>query len=295
MKAYEKIAVDEEKKKIFLRNYIKLKKIYTLASPHPETIKIKDDIMFFEMIKKMIIRYQIRSIREVSRDIEYEMHQLISKSISAQEPIDILSLILKEKPTISIPDDEFLNRIKNLEYKNYVFDVLYKILENEINPKLRINPYRYEKFSKMLKETIEKYNAKIIETAQAIDELIEIAKKYKIAYEEAKKLNLRDDELAFYDMLNSEKIFNDERIAYEVAKEITKEISSFVIIPDWDKKQNIRSKLRTKLKDILIKRNYINYSKIEELSKNLEELAKNIYFKVQNNPLTSRNSFHLYP
>jgi len=36
----------------FIKNYLHLKKIYALASPHPETIKIKDDIKFFEMIKK---------------------------------------------------------------------------------------------------------------------------------------------------------------------------------------------------------------------------------------------------
>ncbi|MFZ8859925.1 MAG: type I restriction endonuclease subunit R, partial [Thermocrinis sp.] len=41
----------EEKKKNFIKHFLVLKKLYTLASPHPEIIKIKDDIRFFEMIK----------------------------------------------------------------------------------------------------------------------------------------------------------------------------------------------------------------------------------------------------
>lgn len=44
--------LEEEQKQKFIKNYLTLKKIYALASPHPETIIIKDEIRFFEMIKK---------------------------------------------------------------------------------------------------------------------------------------------------------------------------------------------------------------------------------------------------
>jgi type I restriction enzyme R subunit len=50
----------EDLKRKFIKNYLALKKAYALASPHHETIKIKDDIMFFEMIKKMIVKYSRR-------------------------------------------------------------------------------------------------------------------------------------------------------------------------------------------------------------------------------------------
>jgi len=79
----------EDLKKKFIKNYLALKKAYALASPHPETIKIKDDIMFFEMIKKMIVKYSVPSRKEISRGLEYEISQLISRSISAEEPVDI--------------------------------------------------------------------------------------------------------------------------------------------------------------------------------------------------------------
>jgi type I restriction enzyme R subunit len=114
--AYNSLKDDEQKKK-FIKNYLALKKIYALASPHPETIKIKDDIRFFEMIKKMLIKYSTVPKKEISRELEFEINQLISKSISAEEPVDIFSLIQKEKPDISILDEEFLLRFKNMPQK----------------------------------------------------------------------------------------------------------------------------------------------------------------------------------
>ena len=49
------------------------------------------------MIKKLVIKYSIAKIRDMSRDIEYEMSQLISKNMAAEEPLDILALIKKNR------------------------------------------------------------------------------------------------------------------------------------------------------------------------------------------------------
>jgi len=94
--AYNSIK-DEDQKEKFIKNYLALKKIYALASPHLETIKIKDDIRFFEMIKKMIIKYSTSLGKEISKELEYEISQLISKSISAEEPVDVFIFDSKRK------------------------------------------------------------------------------------------------------------------------------------------------------------------------------------------------------
>ncbi|MFN7066016.1 MAG: type I restriction endonuclease subunit R, partial [Aquificaceae bacterium] len=85
LEAYERVCKDEDTKKRFLKNFLVLKKLYALASPHPEVYKIKNDLRFFEMIKKMIVKYSIAKIKDITRDLEYEISQLISKSISAEE------------------------------------------------------------------------------------------------------------------------------------------------------------------------------------------------------------------
>jgi type I restriction enzyme R subunit len=263
----------------FIKNYLHLKKIYALASPHPETIKIKDDIKFFEMIKKMIIRYTTTKKVEISRELEYEINQLISKSISAEEPVDIFSLIQKEKPDLSVLDENFLAQFKEMRQKNYAVDLLIKLLNDEIKIKMRKNPFRYKSLYEMLKNLIEKYNVKLINTVDVIDKLIEIAKEVKKKMDEGKKLNLTEEELAFYDMLLGKDIFENEDEIRFIAKEVIKKLGNFIKVVDWNKKESLRAKIRWAIKEILI--NVVNerveYEKIESVAKEIYEHIEALY------------------
>ena len=270
---------DEEKKKIFLKNFIALKKLYTLASPHPETIKIKGDIRFFEMIKKMIVKYSTARIRGVSRDLEYETSQLISKSISAEEPIDVFALLEKEKPEISILDETFLAQFKEMEYKNYAADLLLKIINDELRVRVRKNPFRYRSLYELLKKVIEKYSVRLLIAADVIEELIEIAKEIKKKQEEGEKLNLSDKELVFYDLLSSkEKVFENYEEIKRVAKQIVKELEYFVKLADWNKKDYLRAKIKMAVKKALINviDARIDYRDIDKIYRDIDKIASEI-------------------
>lgn len=270
---------NEEKKNNFIRHFLALKKIYALASPHPETIKIKDDIRFFEMIKKMIVKYSTEK-PEISREIEYEINQLISKSISAEEPIDIFSLLQKEKPDISILDEQFLSQFRNIPSKNYAVDLLMKLLNDEIRGKIRKNPFRYKSFYEMLKKLIERYNIKLIDTAEIIDEFIKIARDIKSKIEEGKKLELTEEELAFYDMLSTEEgIFENEEEIKTIAKEVIKKLGYYIKIVDWNKKETLRAKIKMVIKEILINviDARVDYEKIEQMASEIYNHAEELF------------------
>lgn len=269
----------EDKKKNFVKSFVILKKIYALASPHPETIKIKDEIRFFEMIKKMIVKYSI-SKKIISRDVEYEINQLISKSISAEEPVDIFSLLQKERPDISILDEEFLLQFKKMKQKNYAADLIAKLLKDELKTKTRKNPFRYSSLFEKLQELIEKYNVKLLTTAEIIEKLIEIAKEVKKDENAGLNLNLTEDELAFYDMLAEEKgIFENEQQIKTVAKEVIKQLGYYVKIVDWNKKETIKAKIRTAVKDILLKivNDRVEYKRIDEIASKVYEHVELLY------------------
>ncbi len=271
---------DEDKKKNFVKNFIELKKLYALASPHPETIKIKDDIRFFEMIKKMMVKYSTRTFREISRELEYEISQLISKSISAEEPVDIFSLLQKEKPNVSVLDEEFLLQFKNMEQKNYAIDLLQKIINDELKVRIRKNPFRYRELSEMLNSILEKYNIKLLTTAEMIEELINIAKEIKKKIEEGKDLGLSEDELVFYDMLLKEKeIFKNEEEIKMVAKEVIKKLGNFIKIVDWNKKETLRAKIKMAIKEILANAidARVGYEKIDEIASEIYEYVEVLY------------------
>lgn len=268
----------EEKKKNFIKHFLALKKLYTLASPHPETIKIKDDIRFFEMIKKMIIKYSTTTSREIARDLEYEINQLISKSISAQEPIDVFSLLNKEKPDISILSEDFLSQIKEIKQKNYAIELLAKLLNDEIKVKMRKNPNRYKTLYERLKELIEKYNAKTLEASEIIEKLVEIARELREKIQEGKRLDLTEDELAFYDMLLSKRIFENYEEVKEIARLIVKKLGGYVKIADWNKKETIKAKIRKALKDVLRERlKKHDYDYISKIADELLEQAELVF------------------
>lgn len=269
----------EELKRSFIKNYIALKKAYALASPHPETIKIKNDIKFFEMIKTMIVKYTSTSKKEISRELEYEISQLISKSISAEEPIDIFSMLKKEKPDISILNEELLFQIANLAQKNYAVDLLMKLIKDELKLKLKINPLRYKTLYERLLKLIEKYNVKLITTVDVINELMEIAKEIKKKSEEGKELDLTEEELAFYDMLLKEGVFkNKEEIIY-IVKEIKKRLGHFIKIVDWNKKETLRAKIKVAIKEILAKvlEKRVEYEKINQITSEIYEHIEMLY------------------
>ena len=267
-KAYTRLSSEDAKKR-FVKNYLALKKLYVLASPHPETIKIRNDLKFFEMIKKMIVKYTIKKQSEISRDLEYELNKLISKSISAEEPVDVFSILKKSKPDISVLDDSFLAQFEKMEYKNFAAEILMKIINDEIKVKLRKNPIRYKSLHEMLLEIIEKYNVRLIDTSDVIEELIEIAKKLRKTAEEGKALGLSEEEMAFYDLLYS-KIgsLDTSNEIRNVIKKILDELSPYIKVADWNKKESIRAKIKTIVKKSLMKMagSKISYKQIDTIA-----------------------------
>ncbi|PMP97704.1 MAG: hypothetical protein C0169_02285 [Thermodesulfobacterium geofontis] len=231
------------------------------------------------MLKKMIVKYSSRNLKRFARDLEYEINQLISKSISAQEPVDVFTLLEKEKPDISILDEEFLLKFKDLEFKNYSAEVLFKLLKDELRIKVRKNPIRYESLYERLKKLIENYNKKLITAIEVIEHLLELAKEYKEKYNEGKLLNLSEEEILFYDYLLSKKEYLlEDKDLRAIAKEIANVIGPYVKIADWNKKETIKAKIRTALKLILPK--YIkikDFKIIDEFSQEILEYAESFY------------------
>jgi type I restriction enzyme R subunit len=273
--AYEKVAKDENTKKSFVKNFVALKKLYLLASPHPEATAIKEDLAFFEMIKKMIVKYSSRKTKEISRDLEREVSVLISKSISAKEPIDVFDLLKKDKPEISILSEEFLREVQNLEYKNLAVDMLIKILNDRLRVRMKINPWRYRSLYEKLNELIEKHNTKLIEVSEIIARLVEVAREVRKAEEEGKMLNMSDEEYAFYSLLLSypNLPMEDKKEVEDVAREVARILSGYIKISDWKRKQYMKAKIKAEVKRVLMKRGFKNYAIINELSKLIVEHA----------------------
>ena len=182
----------------------------------------------------------------------------MSKAIASDEVIDIFTSAGLKKPDISILSDEFLEEIKHMPQRNLALEVLKKLLNDEIKARSRKNLVQSKSFAVMLEQTIRRYQNRTIDAAKVIIELIELAKEMREAHKRGEKLNLSEEELAFYDALETNdsavKVLGDETLRL-IAHELVETLKKNVTI-DWTVKKSVKAKLRTLVKRILRKYGY---------------------------------------
>jgi type I restriction enzyme R subunit len=174
---------------------------------------------------------------------------------SPEDPEQLLGLT---KPDISILSDEFLAEVRGMPQRNLAVDLLRKLLEGEIKARGRKNVVQTRSFAEMLEDSIRKYQNRAIEAAQVIEELIGLAKEMRQANARGESLGLNEDEIAFYDALETNdsavKVLGDETLR-TIARELVAAVRGNVTI-DWTIRENVRAHLRVIVKRILRKYGY---------------------------------------
>ena len=255
--AIEHILEQKDGKERLLKYVTELSQAFALSVPNDEAIKIRDDVAFFQTIRSAIAKMTTPSGKTID-DLDSAIKQIVSKAISTDKVIDIFAVAGIKKPDISILSDEFLEEIKGMKQKNLALEALKKLLNDEIKVSFKRNIVQARSFAKMLEETIKKYQNRTIETAQVIAQLIDLAKDFREAQKRGEKLNLSEDELAFYDALaNNEsavEVLGDETLK-KIARELTVLIRKNTTI-DWTLRDSVKANLRVIVKRLLRKYGY---------------------------------------
>jgi len=246
-------------KERFIRETTALLKAFSLSVPNEKAMKIKEEVGFFQAIKSTIVKISSSSLSaRTSDEFDSVIKQIISKSVISDRIVDIFEAAGVEKPDISILSDKFLIEVKDLPQKNLAFEALKKLLQDEIKIMTKKNVVLEKSFMEMLEKTINKYTNKSIEAAQAIEELIELAKKMREEQAKGKELGLNNDEKAFYDALADCKealdVLGDKNLRI-IALELWEMIRKSVKI-DWTMRESVQAELRLKVKKILKKFGY---------------------------------------
>ncbi len=255
--AIEHILNQEKGKERYLKHVTELSKAFALAVPHEEAMKIRDEVGFFQAIKAAMVKATTPS-GKTYEELNSAIKQIVSKAISSDKIIDVFDAAGLKKPDISILSDEFLEEVKGMKYRNLAIEALKKLLNDEVKARFRTNKVKSKRFSQMLEETVRRYQNRSIDSAQVINELIEIAKEVREAQKQGKELGLTDDELAFYDALDYHEGATEilgEEVIKKIAKELTKYIKNNTSI-DWKLRESVRAKLRIGVKRLLKKYGY---------------------------------------
>lgn len=161
-------------------------------------------------------------------------------------------------PNIGLLDEEFLAQVRNLPEKNLAVELLERLLEGEIKSRFASNVVQDRRFSDMLANVIARYQNRSIETAQVMEELLAMAKKFREAASRGDALGLTDDEVRFYDALaaneSAVRELSDETLK-KIAHELTDNLRQNLSV-DWSERESVRARLRLMVKRILRKYKY---------------------------------------
>jgi len=255
--AQEHILAQENGKDRCVRAVRELSQAFALAVPHEEALRIRDDVAFFQSVQAVLAKRAPGEARPEA-EIDHAVRQIISRAVVPEEVLDIFAAAGLHKPDISILSDAFLAEVRGMPQKNLAVELLQKLLKGEIRTRRRKNVVQARSFAEMLEQTIRRYQNRAIEAAQVIEELIQLAKEVREANARGEALGLSEDELAFYDALETNdsavKVLGDDMLR-KIARELVETVRSNVTI-DWTMRENVRAHLRVLVKRILRKYGY---------------------------------------
>ncbi len=255
--AIEHVLRQDNGKERLLKAVSQLSKAFVLSVPNDRAIMIRDDIGFFQTVRAALSKTTSNGGKD-EEELNAAVRQIVSRAVASEQVMDIFSAAGLKAPDISILSDEFLAEVKGLPQRNLAFEVLKKLLNDETKTRARKNLVQSRLFSQMLEEAIRKYQNRAIETAQIIQELIDLAKDMREADKRGKNLGFTEEELAFYDALevndSAVKILGDDALK-AIARELVDTVHRNASI-DWTVKESVRAKLRTMVKRILRRHGY---------------------------------------
>ncbi len=249
------LSLDDGKKR-FLDIVLAMTKAYSLCSTLDEAKELRKEIAFLSALKAAITKFTTVDKKLDQEEKNSTLKQILDNAVIAEGVSDVFELCGLDKPNIGLLSDEFLEDVRQIPEKNLAVELLEKLLKDDIRSKTRNNVVQEKKYSDRLYETLRKYNNRAIETAQVIEELIQMAKDFQDDIKRESELGLNSDEVAFYDALanneSASRMLGDE-ILKKIAVEITEKLRKSTTV-DWQVRDSVRAKLR-----ILVRRTLQRY------------------------------------
>ena len=240
----------------FLKEVTLLSRLFAMSIPSAEADRIKDGVAFFQAVKSRINKFNSNGVKS-DYEVETAIKQIVDEALSSDGVIDIFEAAGIKAPSVGILSDEFLLEVKNMQQKNLAFELLKKLLSDEVKVRKTKNLVQGKKFSEMLESVVKRYHNNQIDSAQVLQELSEIAKEMQLEDKKSKDLGLTPEEYAFYSVLkdNDSTSFLDDDKMKDLIHTIVDVIRKNATV-DWSKRDDVRAQLRLTVKKILMRYGY---------------------------------------
>ena len=255
--AQEQVLAQDNGKERCLKVVRELSQAFALAVPHEQALHIRDDVAFFQAVRSALGKRADAQARP-QEELDHAVRQIVSRAVAPEGVMDIFAAAGLQKPDISILSEDFLAEVQGMPQRNLAVELLQKLLKGELALRRRQNVVQARSFTDLLEQTIRRYQNRAVEAAQVIEELIGLARDLREAGARGEMLGLSDDELAFYDALETNdsavQVLGDETLR-DIARELVETVRRNVTI-DWTLRENVRANLRRLVRRILRKHGY---------------------------------------
>ena len=250
------LGLDDGKKR-YLDVSLAMSKAWSLCNTLDEAEPLQEEFAFLSAVRVGLIKLDPKA-----KFSQSEKNSLLSKildnAVVATGVEDVFALAGLDKPNIGLLSDEFLEEVREMPQRNLAVELLEKLLNDGIHARSGNNVVQQKKYSDRLKAVLLKYNNRAIETAQVIEELIQMAKAFQEAIARDDALGLTPDEIAFYDALaeneSAVRELGDDTLR-KLAIEVTLKLRQSTTV-DWQVRESVRARLRILVRQTLRKYKY---------------------------------------
>ena len=163
--AQEHILAQENGKERCLSAVWELSQAFALAVPHPEAIRIRDAVAFFQAVRAALSK-RASIGGKTEEELDHAVRQIVSRAVASEGVLDIFAAAGLKKPDVSILSEEFLAEVRGMRRRNLAVELLQKLLRGELAIRRRKNVVQARSFAQLLEQTIRRYQNRAIEAAQ---------------------------------------------------------------------------------------------------------------------------------
>lgn len=254
------VLADADRKKRFTVECRSLLRAFAIAGARDEVRPITNDVNLFSAVYGQVIKTDRTDSDGEDRDeaMDTALKQLVSEAVSADGVVDVFGDLGLPNPELSVLSPEFLDKVRKGQQTNLEFELMKKVLNDKLRDIKGTNIVEGRKFSEMLDASIIALQNRTITTAQAIQQLVDLAEEINAKTARGDELGLTSDEVAFYDAItqNGSAVLE---LGDDVLKQLTHELVEVVkknAKLDWTKKETVRASMRTAVKRLLRKYKY---------------------------------------
>ena len=248
----------------FRRQTSRLARAWSLCSRAANLAAVQPEVQFYEEVRIWMAKYdaeeRVARGEPIPAEIERLLSSLIASSTVSGDILDIYEAAGMPKPTLGDLSGDFVARAQQARNQHLAIEAIRKMIAEGTAKSTRTNTIRARAFSERVTELMNSYTNQQLTSAEVIAALVELAKDVAAESERGKKFTppLGDDELSLYDAVaeNSSAV---TELGTGVLADIARELVAILrrdVRTDWTVRDDVRAKLRSSIKRLLVKYKY---------------------------------------